>query len=82
MDSVNFTPEIWLTDFGAFHTADLRVVERFTRKGGAIIYQVTSYDPSVLAKPWTENHVLSREHGKLQPLLSSLSCGSRSLELS
>ncbi len=67
VESVNFTPETWLTDYGAFHTADLRVVERFTRRGDAIAYQVTSYDPAVLAKPWTQNHLLVPEHDKLQP---------------
>lgn len=67
VESVNFSPETWLTDYGAFHSTDLRVVERFTRKGDAILYQVTSYDPAVLAKPWTQNHLLIPEHDKLQP---------------
>lgn len=67
VESVNFTPDTWLTDYGAFHTADLRVVERITRKGDAIIYQSTSYDPAVLAEPWTQAHILTPVREKLQP---------------
>lgn len=67
VESVNFTPDTWLTDYGAFHTADLRVVERYTRKGDAILYQVTSYDPTVLTKPWTQDHILTPDHNQLQP---------------
>ena len=67
VESVNFTPDTWLTDYGAFHTADLRVVERVTRKGDAIDYQSTSYDPAVLARPWTQEHILTPVSEKLQP---------------
>jgi hypothetical protein len=67
VESVNFTPDTWLTDYGAFHSADLRVVERVTRKGDAILYQSTSSDPAVLAQPWTQQHVLTAVHEKLQP---------------
>lgn len=52
VETVNFNEETWLTDNGAFHTKDLRVVERFTRNGDKIDYRVTSYDPAVLAEPW------------------------------
>ena len=68
VETVNFTPDTWLTDYGAIHTADLRVVERFTRKGDAIIYQAMAYDPAVLAKPWqATGHILTPAPGKLQP---------------
>lgn len=67
VESVNFTPDTWLTDYGAFHTADLRVVERVTRKGDAILYQSTSYDPAVLAQPWAQQHILTPLREKLQP---------------
>jgi hypothetical protein len=67
VESENFTPDTWLTDYGAFHTDDLRVVERITRKGDVVIYQSISYDPAVLAKPWTQQHVLTPVREKLQP---------------
>ncbi|MGH8141438.1 MAG: hypothetical protein ACREU2_02790 [Steroidobacteraceae bacterium] len=67
VEAVNFTENTWLTDYGAFHTTNLKVVERFTRKGNAIIYQVTAYDPGVLSEPWTMHHVLVPMHETLQP---------------
>ena len=53
VETVNFNEETWLIDNGAFHTKDLKVVERLRRVGDTIEYQATAYDPSVLAEPWT-----------------------------
>lgn len=67
VESVNFTPDTWLTDYGALHSADLKVTERITRKGDVIEYTSTAYDPGVLEEPWTQAHVLTPLHEKLQP---------------
>lgn len=53
VDTTNFNEETWLTDDGAFHTTDLRVVERLRRVGDTIEYNMTAYDPVVLAEPWS-----------------------------
>jgi hypothetical protein len=53
VETVNFNEDTWLTDNGAFHTKDLKVVERLRRVGDTIEYQATAHDPSVLAEPWT-----------------------------
>lgn len=53
VETVNFNAETWLTDDGAFHTADLRVVERLRRVGDTIEYEAIAYDPAVLTGPWT-----------------------------
>jgi hypothetical protein len=53
VEAVNFNEETWLTDNGAFHTAELKVVERLRRVGDTIEYQVIVHDPKVLAEPWT-----------------------------
>ena len=37
---------------GFFHSSDMRVVERFTRQGDVILYDVTVEDPEVLVEPW------------------------------
>jgi hypothetical protein len=37
----------------AFHSADLHIVEKFTRKGDEILYELTLDDPDVLVEPWT-----------------------------
>ena len=54
VETVNFNEETWLTDNGAFHTANLRVVERLQRVGNTIQYQAVAHDPAVLAEPWTQ----------------------------
>ena len=52
VETVNFNGLTWLTDDGAFHTPDLRVVERLRRNGDALEWTATAYDPAVLAAPW------------------------------
>ena len=52
VDTTNFNDETWLIDNGAFHTLDLRVVERLRRTGDKLEYRATSYDPAVLVEPW------------------------------
>jgi hypothetical protein len=53
VETVNFNEDTWLTDDGAFHTKDLKVVERLRRVGNTIEYQATVHDPAVLAEPWS-----------------------------
>jgi hypothetical protein len=48
----NFNDLTWLTDDGAFHTTDLLVTERLTRRGNEIEYAAVVEDPAVLAQPW------------------------------
>jgi hypothetical protein len=52
VETTNFNEETWLADNGAFHTLDLKVVERLRRIGDKLEYRVTSHDPAVLAEPW------------------------------
>ena len=53
VETIGFNEDTWLTDDGAFHTNELRVVERLTRNGDTMEWQATAHDPSVLAEPWT-----------------------------
>ena len=53
VETTNFNTDTWLIDNGAFHTKDLKVVERLRRVGNTIEYQATAYDPAVLVEPWT-----------------------------
>jgi hypothetical protein len=53
VETVGFNEDTWLTDNGAFHTADLKVVERFRRVGDTMEYRATVQDPSVLVEPWS-----------------------------
>jgi hypothetical protein len=54
LDSISFTDTTWLGRGGLFHSADMHIVERFTRKGDEILYEITVEDPDVLLEPWVE----------------------------
>ena len=53
VDANHFTTDTWLGGAGYFHSKALHVVERITRKGDTIRYEVTVEDPAVLTQPWT-----------------------------
>lgn len=52
VETRNLSEDTWLTDDGAFHTANLKVVERFQRVGDTILYEAIAEDPEVLAEPY------------------------------
>jgi len=54
VETVNFNDDTWLADNGAFHTRNLRVIERFHRIGDTIDYRAEAHDPAVLAEPWAK----------------------------
>jgi hypothetical protein len=55
VDVNNLNDDTWLGPDGYFHTEALHVVERFTRTGDTLRYDVTVEDPNVFTKPWTMN---------------------------
>jgi hypothetical protein len=78
VETDTFNDETWLTDNGAFHTKDLRVVERLKRNGNTIEWSATAYDPTVLVKPWEvgpRNATLTNE-----PVAEAAPCVERDLE--
>ena len=58
IESVGFTPATWLARGGFFHSEDMKVIERFTRQGDEMLYEVTVEDPDVLLQPWVMNPML------------------------
>jgi hypothetical protein len=52
VETTTFNDDTWLTDDGAFHTADLRVVQTLQRTGDALEWTAIVHDPKVLAQPW------------------------------
>jgi hypothetical protein len=52
LDAVAFPDSTWLGRGGFFHSDRMHVVERFTRQGDALLYDVTVEDPEVLVQPW------------------------------
>ena len=52
LDSIGFVDTTWLARGGFFHSDQMRVVEKFTRAGNEIKYEVTVEDPVNLVEPW------------------------------
>jgi hypothetical protein len=52
LDSISFVDTTWLARGGFFHSEQMHVVEKFTRQGNQITYEVTVQDPEVLVEPW------------------------------
>jgi len=52
LDSIGFTDETWLGRGGFFHSDKMHVIEKFTRTGNQLVYDVTVDDPVVLLQPW------------------------------
>jgi hypothetical protein len=52
LDSISFVDTTWLGRGGLFHSANMHIVEKFTRKGDEILYEATIDDPDVFVEPW------------------------------
>ena len=52
LDSISFVDTTWFGRGGLFHSANMHIVEKFTRKGDEILYEITIEDPEVLVEPW------------------------------
>jgi hypothetical protein len=52
IDSTNFTDSTWYGRGGLLHSADMHMIEKLTRKGDEILYQMTIEDPDYLIEPW------------------------------
>ncbi len=78
VETKNFNDQTWLTDNGAFHTTDLRVVERLSRTADTLEWVATAYDPAVLSQPWE----LAKRVARLTDIeiVESPPCIDRSLE--
>ena len=64
LDSIGFSDETWLGRGGFFHSDQMRVIEKFTRKGNEILYEVTVEDPEVSSSRGSCPHgpCASRQH--------------------
>jgi hypothetical protein len=80
VDVVGFNDVSWLDYPGYFHTADMRVTERFRRDGDTLNYQVTVEDPDVLVKPWVRTpRTLTLNTDPHAILTEELPCSERDL---
>ena len=55
IDSTNLDPDTWLGNDGWFHGPKMHVIERLTRTGETIKYEVIVEDPEVLTRPWVRD---------------------------
>jgi hypothetical protein len=53
VDVTNLSEDTWLDTDGDIHSSAMHVVERLTRKGNALRYEVTVEDPEAMTKPWS-----------------------------
>jgi hypothetical protein len=52
IDSINFVDSTWFGRGGLFHSSSMHMVEKITRVGNEIHYDMTIEDPEVLIEPW------------------------------
>jgi hypothetical protein len=64
VDVASLDDTTWLTDNGAFHTLQTRVVERIRRDGNTLHYEATVHNPEVLVEPW-------KVTGRVLPLMTN-----------
>ena len=52
LDSISFVDSTWVGRGGLFHAGDMRIVEKLTRQGNQILYELTVHDAESLLEPW------------------------------
>src|SRR5687768_3422117 len=52
IDSINFDDSTWLGRGGFIHSGSMHIVERLTRVGNEIRYDMTIEDPEMFLEPW------------------------------
>ena len=52
LDSINFVDTTWLGRGGLFHSGDMHIIEKFTRVGNELRYDITIEDPESFVEPW------------------------------
>jgi hypothetical protein len=52
IDSINFDDTTWLGRGGLFHSSSMHIIEKLTRVGNEIRYDMTIEDPEMFVEPW------------------------------
>jgi hypothetical protein len=52
LNGVSFVDSTWLGRGGFIHSEQMRVIEKFTRQGSVLLYDVTVEDPEMLVEPY------------------------------
>ncbi len=52
IDSINFVDSTWLGRGGLLHSSSMHIIEKLTRVGNEIRYEMTIDDPEMFVEPW------------------------------
>jgi hypothetical protein len=52
VDVTNFVDDTWLSQNGTIHSDAMHVIEKLTREGNVITWELTIEDPNVFTRPW------------------------------
>jgi hypothetical protein len=63
IDSINFVDSTWFGRGGLFHSSSLHIIEKLTRVGNELRYDMTLEDPEVLIEPWVMPTRVLRQGG-------------------
>ena len=63
IDSINFVDTTWLGRGGLFHSGSMHIIERLTRVGNEIRYDMTIEDPEVFVEPFVMPTRILRQGG-------------------
>ncbi len=63
IDSINFVDTTWFGRGGFFHSSSMHTIERLTRVGNELRYDMTIEDPEVLVEPWVMKTRILRQGG-------------------
>ena len=63
IDSISFDDSTWLGRGGFFHSGSMHIIEKLTRVGNEIRYDMTIEDPEVLVEPWVMKTRVLRQGG-------------------
>jgi hypothetical protein len=75
IDSTNFVDSTWFGRGGLLHSSDMHMIEKLTRTGDQILYQVTIEDPDDLIEPWVlPDRILRARQGAPQVIRERDNC--------
>jgi hypothetical protein len=63
IDSISFVDTTWLGRGGLFHSSDMHIIEKLTRVGNELRYDMTIEDPEVFVEPWVMPTRVLRQGG-------------------
>jgi hypothetical protein len=69
IDSTSFVDSTWLGRGGLFHSANMHIIEKLTRVGNEVRYDMTIEDPDVFVEPWVMPTRILRAGGGADPTI-------------